>query len=167
MKTETIKSLRERADELVEGGINNKDALYAALPVLTDLQAKTEFARKSLASAVKSLSMLSELCSKYALGHESVFEKQKLVTSQQGVRVGDVILGEATYHFASSYDGFERNDGGKLTQDFLEALPKRWRKAAFKLSTSGINEDAPTDEELAEHNLRQKPKNEWSVGVEG
>jgi len=166
MATETIKSLRERADELVDGGINNKDALLAALPVLTDLQAKTEFAKKSLASAVKSLTMLSELCSKYALKHESVFEKQKLITTQQGVRVGDVVLDDTTYHFASGYDGYERNGAEKLTQDFLETLPATWRKQSLKLNVSGINEDAPSENDLAEHGLRQKVKNVWSLMVE-
>jgi len=162
MGTETIKSLREKADELISGGINNKDALFEALPILTDLQTKAEFAKKSLASAVKSMTMLSELCSRYALKHESVFEKQKLVTSQQGVRIGDVIVDEVAYHFASGYDGYERNDGGKATQDFLAELPEAWRKSSFKLSTSGINAANPSDEDLAKYNLRPKAKNEWS-----
>jgi len=162
MATETIKSLRERADELIAGGIKNREALHAALPVLIDLQTKTEFAKNNLASAVKTLTMLSELCSKYALEHESVFEKKQLIASQQGVRVGDVVLEDATYHFANGYDGYERDDGCKSTQNFLAELPEAWRKQSYKLSTSGINASHPTDELLAEHHLRPKVKNVWS-----
>ena len=163
MNKDTIKELRERADEMISAGIANKDALFAALPVLTALQAKAEFAKKSLASSVKTLTMLSELCSRYALAHESVFEKKRLVANQQGVRTGDVVLGEATYHFASGYDGYVRRADGKLTQDFLASLPENWRKASLKIDVSGINADGPSDEELAEHGLAPKTKNVWSL----
>jgi len=162
MATETIKSLRERADMLIADGIKNREALHAALPVLIDLQSKTEFAKNNLASAVKTMTMLSELCSKYALEHESVFEKKQLIASQQGVRVGDVVLEDATYHFANGYDGYERDDGGKATQDFLAKLPEAWCKQSSKLSTSGINAAHPTPDDLAKHHLRPKVKNEWS-----
>ena len=163
MNKETIKELRERADEMISAGIANKDALIAALPVLTELQAKTEFAKRSLAASVKTLTMLSELCSRYALGHESVFEKKRLVANQQGVKTGDVVLDEATYHFASGYDGYVRNTPDKLTQDFLATLPEKWRKQKIELSTSGINEDAPSDEELAKRGLAPKVKNAWTL----
>ena len=163
MNKETIKELRERADEMISAGIANKDALFAALPVLTALQAKAESAKKNLAASVKTLTMLSELCSRYALDHESVFEKKRLVANQQGVRTGDVVLGDATYHFASGYDGYVRRAGDKLTQDFLASLPENWRKASLKIDVSGINEDAPSDEELAEHGLAPKTRNVWSL----
>ena len=109
MNKETIKELRERADGMITAGIANKDALFAALPLLTELQAKAESARKNLAASVKALTMLSELCSRYALAHESVFEKKRLITNQQGVRTGDIVTDEATYHFASGYDGYVRS----------------------------------------------------------
>ena len=163
MNKETIKELRERADEMITAGIANKDALFAALPVLTELQAKADGAKKNLAAAVKTLTMLSELCSRYALEHESVFEKKRLVTNQQGVRTGDIVLADATYHFASGYDGYVRNSPEKLTQDFLASLPEKWRKASLKLDVSGINEDGPTDEELAERGLAAKVRNVWSL----
>ena len=163
MNKETIKELRERAEELISTGIANKDALFAALPVLTALQAKAEFAKRSLASSVKTLRMLSELCSRYALAHESVFEKKRLVANQQGVRTGDVVQGDATYHFASGYDGYVRNTPDKLTQDFLASLPENWRKVKLELSTSGINEDGPSDEELAKRGLAPKVRNVWSL----
>ena len=167
MNKETIKELRERADEMISVGIANKDALFAALPVLTALQAKAEFAKRSLASSVKTLTMLSELCSRYALAHESVFEKRRLVANQQGVKTGDVVLDEATYHFASGYDGYVRNTPDKLTQDFLATLPEKWRKQKIELNTSGINEDAPSDEELAKRGLAPKVKNAWSLVENG
>ena len=167
MNKETIKELRGRADEMISAGIANKDALFAALPVLTELQAKTESARKNLAASVKTLAQLSELCSRYALGHESVFEKKRLVVNQQGVRTGDVAVGEATYHFASGYDGYVRNSPEKLTQDFLATLPEKWRKQKIELSTSGINEDAPSDKLLARHGLAPKVKNVWSLCENG
>ena len=166
MNKETIKELREKADEMIAAGIANKDALFAALPVLTALQAKTEFAKRSLAASVKTLTMLSELCSRYALAHESVFEKKRLVTNQQGVRTGDIVQGDATYHFASGYDGYARNTPDKLTQDFLATLPEKWRKESLKLDVSGINEDGPSDEELAEHGLVPKVRNVWSLAEE-
>ena len=167
MNTKTIKELREQADEMISAGIANKDALFAALPVITALQAKAESAKKNLAATVKSLTMLSELCSRYALGHESVFEKKRLVANQQGVRTGDVVLDEATYHFASGYDGYVRNTPDKLTQDFLATLPEKWRKQRIELSVSGINEDAPSDEELAKRGLAPKVKNAWSLVERG
>ena len=163
MNTKTIKELREQADEMISSGIANKDALFAALPVITALQAKAESAKKNLAATVKSLTMLSELCSRYALAHESVFEKKRLVTNQQGVRTGDVVLDDATYHFASGYDGYMRNTPDKLTQDFLATLPEKWRKQKIELSTSGINEDAPSDKELAKRGLAPKIRNIWSL----
>ena len=163
MNKETIRELRERADEMITAGIANKDALFAALPVLTALQARAEFAKKSLAASVKTLTQLSELCSRYALEHESVFEKKRLVANQQGVRTGDVVLDEATYHFASGYDGYARNTPEKLTQDFLATLPEKWRKQKLELSTSGINEDAPSEKLLARHGLMPKVKNVWSA----
>ena len=167
MNTKTIKELRERADEMIAAGIANKDALFAALPVLTALQAKAESAKKNLAASVKTLTMLSELCSRYALAHESVFEKRRLVANQQGVRTGDVIVDEATYHFASGYDGYMRNTPDKLTQGFLATLPEKWRKQKIELSTSGINEDAPSDRELAKRGLAPKVRNVWSLVENG
>ena len=163
MNKETIKELRVRADEMIAAGIANKDALFAALPVLTALQAKAESAKKNLAASVKTLTMLSELCSRYALAHESVFEKKRLVANQQGVRTGDIVQGDATYHFASGYDGYVRSTPDKLTQDFLATLPENWRKEKLELSTSGINEDAPSDEELAKRGLAPKVRNAWSL----
>ena len=167
MNTKTIKELREQADEMISAGIANKDALFAALPVLTALQAKAESAKRNLAASVKSLTMLSELCSRYALAHESVFEKKRLVANQQGVRTGDVVLGEATYHFASGYDGYVRRADGKLTQDFLATLPEKWRKQKIELSTSGINEDEPSDSELARRGLAPRVRNVWSLVEQG
>ena len=167
MNKETIKELRVRADELISAGIANKDALFAALPVLTALQAKADIAKKTLAVTVKSLTMLSELCSRYAIAHESVFEKKRLVANQQGVRTGDVVLGDATYHFASGYDGYVRSAGDKLTQDFLASLPENWRKASLKIDVSGINADGPSDEELAERGLAPKVRNVWSLVENG
>ena len=168
MNKETIRELRERADGMITAGIANKDALFAALPLLTKLQAKAESARKNLAASVKALTMLSELCSRYALAHESVFEKKRLITNQQGVRTGDIVTDEATYHFASGYDGYVRSPPDKLTQDFLATLPESWRKQKLELSTSGINGDAPSDEELAKCGLAPKVKNVWSlVDAEG
>ena len=167
MNKVTIKELRERADEMISAGIANKDALFAALPVLTALQAKAEFAKRSLAASMKTLTMLSELCSRYALEHESVFEKRRLVANQQGVRTGDVVLDEATYHFASGYDGYVRNTPEKLTQDFIATLPENWRKQKLELSTSGINEDAPSEKELAKRGLAPKVRNAWSLVEQG
>ena len=167
MNKETIKELRVRADEMIAAGIANKDALFAALPLLTELQAKAESAKKNLAASVKTLTMLSELCSRYALAHESVFEKKRLIANQQGVRTGDVVIDEATYHFASGYDGYARNTPDKLTQDFLATLPEKWRKQKIELSISGINEDAPSDKELAKRGLAPKVRNVWSLVEQG
>ncbi|MCZ0212046.1 hypothetical protein OZK63_42555, partial [Streptomyces sp. UMAF16] len=69
----------------------------------------------------------------------------------------------ATYHFASGYDGYVRSTPDKLTQDFLATLPEKWRKEKLELSTSGINEDAPSDKELAKRGLAPKVRNVWSL----
>ena len=52
-----------------------------------------------------------------------------------------------------------------MTQDFLATLPENWRKQKLELSTSGINEDAPSDKELAKRGLAPKVKNVWSLIV--
>jgi len=166
MAKDTLKDLREKAEELVAGGIKNQEALYEALPILTDLQFKAAIATKVLAGTVKIGKMLSEMCSKYAMAHESVFKNRQLIKSQQGVLVGDVVRDEATYHFAAGFNGYERDDGQKMTREFLKSLPEGWTKTELKISTTGINAAMPDEEELSVHHLRQKCKNEWSVAQE-
>ena len=86
----------------------------------------------------------------------------------QGAHQGEAsVLGDATYHFASGYDGYARNTPDKLTQDFLATLPEKWRKQKIELSTSGINEDAPSDKELAKRGLAPKVRNVWSLVEDG
>ena len=67
---------------------------------------------------------------------------------------------------ANGYDGYVRKTPDKLTQDFLATLPEKWRKESLKLDVSGINEDGPSDEELAEHGLVPKVRNVWSLAEE-
>lgn len=164
---ETLKELRERAEKLAAAGIANKDALVAALPLLIEFQEKVASARKNLRASEKTMAHLSELCSRYALGHEGVFATKRLVPNQQGVKTGDVVLDEATYHFASGYDGYVRGRREKMTQEFLASLPEKWCRQKLELNVSGINENAPSDAELAEHGLVQKPNNVWSLAEQG
>ena len=167
MKKETLKELRTHADELIDGGIPNKEALFDALPVLADLQVVTEIAKKQLAGAVKAMKQLSELCSNYALDHESVFENKRLIANQQGVKTGDIVREDATYHFASGFDGYQRkNPRDKMTQDFLARLPETWRKMKLDINVSGINADGPDEEQLDKYGLAQKPNNVWSKAEE-
>ena len=63
MNKETIRELRERADGMITAGIANKDALFAALPLLTELQAKAESARKNLAAIGGGVVSLTGGCS--------------------------------------------------------------------------------------------------------
>ena len=128
---------------------------------------KVASARKNLKASEKTMAHLSELCSRYALGHEGVFATKRLVPNQQGVKTGDVVLDEATYHFASGYDGYVRGRREKMTQEFLASLPEKWCRQKLELNVSGINENAPSDAELAEHGLVQKPNNVWSLAEQG
>ena len=44
---------------------------------------------------------------------------------------------------------------------------KELRKATLKLDTSGINEDAPSEKELAKRGLAPNVKNVWSLVEDG
>ena len=57
----------------------------------------------------------------------------------------------------------EMISAGIANKDALfAALPESWRKQKLELSTSGINEAAPSDKELAKRGLAPKVKNVWS-----
>ena len=166
MGNETIKSLRTKADELSAAGITNRETLLEALPVLVRLKELADFARKNLAASVVSATRLSELCTKYAKEHPGVFDAKRLVPNQQGVLTGDISLEGGRYHLACGYDGYERTDEGKLTKEFLDGLPEAWRKKSYKIDVTGINNAAPTPDDLAQHGLRAKAKNVWSFESE-
>ena len=58
----------------------------------------------------------------------------------------------------------EMISAGIANKDALfAALPEKWRKESLKLDVSGINEDGPTDAELAERGLAAKVRNTWSL----
>jgi len=158
--SKTMKQLREEAEALIADSITNKQALHKALPVLIDLQEACANASKTAKRCKEIAAELSEACSKYALGHESVFD-EGLVLIGKGVRNGELTIDETTYHFASGYASPKRLDGDALSQDFLGGLPEGWTKAKLELDTTGINRLKVEDEALKEAGLYRPEKNEW------
>ena len=162
MKT-NMKTLRAAAQTALDGKINTKSKLYAALPTLVAQQHALESARKTLNATGALTRKLSEACAAFAKDNETVFEAGRLIENQNGVRVGDIVIDDTAYHLACGYDGYMRTDGGKMTQDFLATLPTEWTTKKCELSTSGINANAPTEDDLAKYGLREKPNNTWSA----
>ena len=158
-----LKELREEAVELVKAGIENREALETALPILLELLSALSSMAKTLKSCKEVAEKLSDKCSNYAVEHPSVFVGKKLNTTEKGVKVGDVELGDKIYHLACGYDGFVRQSGDPMSQSFLESLPDGWAKSSLKLDTGAINKLATSMADLDKYDLMQKPKNVWSL----
>lgn len=160
-----LKELRIEADGMAKAGVASKDDLFAALPTLIELQNAIETLAVALRASKKAAAALSKSCTAYATEHPSVFANKELQLNQQGVLTGDVQLEGAVYHLACGYDGYVRTDAGKMTQEFLQTLPKSWRRARCEIDVSAINKANPTADKLAEYGLCEKPNDVWSEGV--
>ena len=158
-----MKTLRNEAEALLAGKIDTKAKLCAALPTLVELQRVLELSCKTQKATGVVAKRLAEACTAYAVDHQSVFEKGRLIANQNGVETGDIEIHGSMYHLACGYDGYVRADGEKLTQEFLMGLPEGWRKERFELDKSGVNEAEPSEGELLANGLVEKPKNTWSL----
>jgi len=158
--TKSLKQLRETAEDKLLLGISNKAALVEAVPLLVELQEAIESANKTAKRCKEVAAQLSEACSGYALGHQSVFD-EGLSLVGKGVKSGDLTIDETTYHFTSGYGSPKRIDGDVLNQEFLNGLPEGWTKCELKLDTTGINRLKVDSAALEEAGLYRPEKNEW------
>ena len=161
MKTD-MKTLRAEAEALLAEKIDSKAKLCAAIPTLVRLQEALVIANRIRTASKRVADLLAEACTKYAEGHETIFEKGRLIPDQNGVRSGDIDIGETTFHLACGYDGYMRTNGEKITQEFLATLPEGWVKTKNELDTTGVNAANPSDETLEAYGLAEKPNNVWS-----
>jgi len=162
MNCRSFKEIREDAEAILKEGINNKEALFAALPVLVELAVKCASMRQTLRAIGEVGSELNDAASEYALAHRSVFEGG-LITDGKGVQHGDVEVGGKLYHFAAGYGKPVRRDGDNLTQEFLAALPEKWIKGKIELDVTGMARLGVTNEELAAAGLIRTANNVWSL----
>jgi len=158
----TMKNIMDDTEAF--GGVENKERLMAALPLIVEAQERI----KSMAQTMKKLGTaagkLNESASKYALEHQSVFD-DGLYTDAKGVVSGDVSVGDEVYHLAAGYADPKRTDGDAMSQDFLEGLPSEWTQNVLKLWTGGINRSGATAEDLAKKGLYRPAKNVWTSRV--
>lgn len=157
----TIKKLREDAGAIKE--INSKEELLHALGILLKMQELNKVNESILNRCKKIAGDLSELCTAYAASHQEVFDGGSMIRNQNGVHVGDITEGSSIYHLACGFKGYIRSNGEKLTQDFLDALPKGWKKSSLSLDVTGINTAVDKGADPATYGLIDKPNNKWSV----
>ncbi len=162
MARKDIKTLREEAEALVEGGVRNKVQLIEAVPALIELQNAAKAAKKNLDASNAVARALSKACSEYAHEHpEYVFGS--FMVSPIGVESGDLEIDGRTYHFKHGFEGYVRSEEGKLiTQEFLAGLPEGWAKSKLELDTTALNKAEPKAEELEEFGLMRKVKQVWA-----
>ena len=153
----TLKTIRTEAEAVLGTGIKNKENLFAALPVMCELQSALTAANMVARCCRKVLDELNEKCSGYALVHQSVFD-EGLTEIRDNVLGGDITIDDVTYHFTTSPGEVRRIDGNNLTQSFIKALPEEMRKSIFKLDAGKC-----TDEELEKLGLAHDVKNTWSI----
>lgn len=156
----TMKQLREEAESTIQNGVGNKAALYAAVPLLIELQEALEGVNRTAKATKEIARKLSDACSAYALEHQSVFD-EGLSLIGKGVRNGDLTIDETTYHFTSGYDKPKRIDGDAMSHDFLDGLPEGWTKTKLELDTTGINRMKVGEKDLEAAGLFRPEKNEW------
>jgi len=155
-----LKEYAEKAQELIDEGVNNAVNLHEALPILVEGLEAVKAMRRTLAAMSKNLGELADLCTEYALERRSVFLDG--VKERDGVLTGDVEVDGTVYHMSAGYDGYVRADGNNLTKEFLESLPDGWTRQRIELDTAAIKEDCSSSDDLGGYGLAPKPKNVWS-----
>ena len=163
MAMKSIKVLREIAEAALETGVANREQLRSAVHALVALQS----AERSLQLRAKEtravIQALSDACSAYARTHPEYVFDQTFSVSPIGVESGDIEIDGKTYHFAHGFDGYDRAEQGqKMTQAFLDSLPKGWTKSKLELDKSAVNRAKPTEAELSEAGLVRKVKQTWT-----
>jgi len=165
MNKTTMKELHEQVEEF--GAVGTAGDLYRGVPLLCDGIARVRAVSASLTALSKLLGKLSEKCSKYVLEHPACLDNG-IETSAIGVKSGDITIDGKTYHFASGFGTPVREDGGKLTQEFLTNLPDGWFKVMAKLDTTGIERlvgTANMSDQLKNYGLVRPANNVWTEKV--
>lgn len=157
----SIKKLREEAEAIKE--IATKNDLLDALDILEQLETLNEINASNLAKCRKLEKSISDLCTEYAVTHQTdVFDGGGMNRNQNGVHVGDITDGDVIHHLSLGFRGYIRSNGEMLTQDFLAALPKGWRKSKIELDVTGINKAVDKGADPSKYGLIDKPNNEWT-----
>ena len=156
----TIKQVRAAAEAITS--IESRAELVEALATLASLHELNEIAKTVRAKCLNAEAKLSELCTEYAAAHQEVFDGGAMIRNQNGVHVGDITEGDTIHHLACGFDGYIRVNGEKLTQDFISALPKGWKKTKVELDVTGINKAIDKGADASTYGLMDKPKNVWT-----
>lgn len=156
----SMKALREKAEAITE--IESKEQLLEALSTLAQISDLNAINKKHLKKCEQIAAELSDLCTVYASTHQEVFDGGSMIRNQNGVYVGDITADDTLHHLACGFKGYIRMNGEKLTQDFLEALPKGWKKSKVELDVTGINNAVNKGADPATYGLADKPNNVWT-----
>ncbi len=163
MATKTIKTLREEASVLLEGGVKNYEQLAAALPALIALQDAIAAAKKHLDASKEVARALSAACSKYAHEHTEYVFNLGFSVSPIGVESGDMGLDGRVYHFLHGFDGYMCSEQGKtISQKLLAELPEGLAKSKLELDVTALNKADLDNEELEKIGLMRKVKEVWT-----
>jgi len=159
MNKSEANELFDRANEVAKVKITSKPKLYAALPVLGQLQDRVAALKNRIAEYQALISTLTEKSADYVLENPSVADEYR--THNSGSRWGYVTIGDCRYWLNSGAGKIRRKDGKNLDESFLSGLPKGWTKKRTVLYTKGINELGVMEEELSDHGLFRPVDNSW------
>jgi len=158
-----IDNLTPEIEAAIRGGVSSLNDLKVAVPLLVEYQEYLADYQKSLKRSGELAAELSRLCTEYATAHKSRVFDVSFSCSPIGVETGDIEIDGEIFHHVDGFNGYERDDGQKMTKDFYETLPSEWVKMQPKLDTSRIAKDTGDDEdELEENGLCRKRKCVWS-----
>ena len=152
-----MKDIREDAEKMIEAGVGNREKLFAALPVLIELQDAHNAANRNLREVKDLVKELAALCSAYARAHQSIFD-EGLIEIRDGSLAGDLTIDDITYRFNEKEGAPKRKDGSSLTQSFLAGLPETLRKSELTL-----NATKASAEELDNAGLYRPVEGAWRL----
>jgi len=157
----TFKELCQNAT-VFSSKVSNATELNQALPIIFELVESVKVHADCVKRGQEIIKDAFKACSDYAIKHPGCFDNG-LNEIKNRIKAGDITLDGVTYHFESGYNGYKRKVGGNMTKEFLESLPENWYKQTCTINTSGINAEAPTDEELDHYGLKRNIKHDWSI----
>ena len=158
-----VDNLTPRIESAIRGGVSSLNALRDAVPLLVKYQEYLADYQKSLKRSGELAAELSRLCTEYATAHKSRVFDVSFSCSPIGVETGDIEIDGEIFHHVDGFNGYERDDGQKMTKDFYETLPSEWVKMQPKLDVKRIKEETEDDEdELEENGLCRKRVCTWS-----
>ena len=160
----TYKEKLDAANAAIKSGVETRAALLDALPVLTELIQANGGLRKRIKEAAEVEAKLSELCTEYAVEHQSVFDDKQMFTDQQGANYGEITIDDIVYRLTCGHRGYVPSaEGQLLTQDFLRGIPDEYLKTTTELAATAIKRAGLSDEDLADLCLKRKPVNVWTA----